>query len=46
MRLCNQYVPDVQRTSVCMSHYRRYLSPACRAVLYGGQRKKLRRRHG
>ena len=46
IRLCNQYVPDVQRTSVCMSHYRRYVSPACRAVLYGGQRKKLRRRHG
>jgi len=46
MRLCNQYLPDVQRTSVCMSHYRRYLSPACRAVFYGGQRKKLRRRHG
>jgi hypothetical protein len=32
MRLCNQYVPDVQRVSACMSHYRRYLSPACRAV--------------
>ena len=31
MRLCNQYVPDIQRTSACMSHYRRYLSPACRA---------------
>ena len=46
MRLCNQYVPDVQRTSACMSHYRRYVSPACRAVLYGSQRKKLRRRHG
>src|SRR6516162_11268563 len=40
MRLCNQYVPDVQRTSACMSHYRRYVSPACRAVLYGSQRKK------
>ena len=46
MRLCNQYVPDIQRTSACMSHYRRYLSPACRAVFYGGQRKKLRRRRG
>jgi hypothetical protein len=44
MRLCSQYVPDVQRVSSCMSHYRRYLSPACRAVFYGGQRKKLRRR--
>ena len=44
MRLCNQYIPDVQRVSSYMSHYRRYLSPACRAVFYGGQRKKLRRR--
>jgi type II secretory pathway component PulL len=43
MRLCSQYVPDVQRTSACMSHYRRYLSPACRAVFSGGQRRKLRR---
>ena len=43
MRLCNQYVPDIQRTSACMSHYRRYLSPACRVVFYRGQRKKLRR---
>jgi hypothetical protein len=43
MRLCNQYVPDVQRVSDCMSHYRRYLSPACRAVFGGGQRRKLTR---
>jgi hypothetical protein len=44
MRLCNQYVPDVQRVSACMSHYRRYLSPACRAVFRGGAQKV--RRHG
>jgi hypothetical protein len=44
MKLCNQYVPDVQRVSACRSHYRRYLSPACRAVFQGGQRKKVRRR--
>jgi len=43
MRLCNQYIPDVQRISVCMSAYRRYLSPACR-TFYGGHRKKVRRR--
>ena len=43
MRLCNQYIPDVQRVSTCMSAYRRYLSPACRAF-YGGHRKKVRRR--
>jgi len=43
MRLCNQYVPDVQRVSACMSHYRRYLSPACRAVFQGGAKKRVRR---
>ena len=43
MRLCNQYVPDVQRVSSCLSAYRRYLSPACRAF-YDGHRKKVRRR--
>jgi hypothetical protein len=43
MRLCNQYLPDVQRTSACMSQYRRYLSPACRAVFQGGAKKKVRR---
>jgi hypothetical protein len=42
MRLCNQYVPDVQRVSACMSHYRRYLSPACRATFGGGARKGRR----
>jgi hypothetical protein len=31
-------------SSACMSAYRRYLSPACRAVFYGGQKKKMRRR--
>jgi len=45
MRLCNQYVPDVQRVSACMSHYRRYLSPACRAVFQGGGKKRVRRFH-
>lgn len=43
MRLCNQYVPDVQRVSACMSHYRRYLSPACRAMFDRGRSKKLKR---
>jgi hypothetical protein len=42
MRLCNQYVPDVQRISACMAHYRRYLSPACRKV-FESQRGKPKR---
>jgi hypothetical protein len=42
MRLCNQYVPDVQRITACMAQHRRYLSPRCRAVFSGGA-KKVRR---
>ena len=42
MRLCNQYVPDVQRVTACMMHYRRYLSAACRKV-FDSQRGKPRR---
>jgi hypothetical protein len=42
MRLCNQYVPDVQRISACMSYYRRYLSAACRKV-FDSQKGKPRR---
>ena len=43
MRLCQQYVPDVDRVRACMAHYRRYLSPACRAVFEGGAKRKGRR---
>jgi Transposase C of IS166 homeodomain/IS66 Orf2 like protein len=43
MRLCQQYVSDIDRVRACMSHYRRYLSPACRAVFEGGMKKKARR---
>jgi hypothetical protein len=42
-RLCQQYVSDIGRVRSCMSHYRRYLSPACRAVFDGGAKKKARR---
>ena len=41
MRLCQQYISDIGRVS--MSHYRRYLSPACRAEFEGGAKKKARR---
>src|SRR5947207_1561533 len=43
MRLCQQYVSDIGRVRACMSHYRRYLSPACRAEFEGGAKKKARR---
>ena len=36
IRLCQQYISDISRVRSCMSHYRRYLSPACRAVFDGG----------
>jgi hypothetical protein len=39
-RLCQPYFPDVNRIRQCMAHYRRYLSPACRAVFEGGARKR------
>jgi hypothetical protein len=35
---------DVTGISRYFPEFRRYLSPACRAVFYGGQRKKVRRR--
>jgi hypothetical protein len=43
MRLCQQYVSDISRVRACMSRYRRYLSPACRAMFEGGAKKKARR---
>ncbi len=30
MRLCNQFVPDVAKITVCMSHNRANISQACR----------------
>lgn len=32
-RLCNDYVPDVDRIVACLNANRRALSPACRAVM-------------
>ena len=43
MRLCQQYVSDIGRVRACMSRYRRYLSPACRAEFEGGAKKNARR---
>jgi hypothetical protein len=31
MRLCQQFVPDVDRIKSCMARNRRHLSPRCRA---------------
>jgi hypothetical protein len=40
MRLCSEYVPDVQRVTACMQQKRRYVSAGCRAVMMGGRRKR------
>jgi len=32
-RLCNDYVPDVDRIVACLNANRRTLGPACRAVM-------------
>jgi hypothetical protein len=42
MRLCNEFVPDVDRITACMSKKRRQLSPECAAVF---KPKRRRRAH-
>lgn len=32
MRLCGEFVPDVDRITACMHRKRAYLTPRCRAV--------------
>jgi hypothetical protein len=40
MRLCGEFVPDVQRITACMQSKRRFLTARCRAVFNkGGQRR-------
>ena len=38
MRLCQEFVPDVDRITACMHRKRAYLSPRCRAVFGKGRR--------
>jgi hypothetical protein len=40
MRLCQQYVPDVNQITACMSRNRSKLSPRCRAQFGGGKKKR------
>jgi hypothetical protein len=44
MRLCGNYVPDVQRITACMQARRGQLSPRCRAVFAGGAKKRAKAR--
>lgn len=46
MRLCSEFVPDVDRITACMIKQRMRLSPACRAVFQTpshGKSKSFRR---
>ena len=45
MRLCSEFVPDVQRITACMVRKRAALSPACRAVFYKGKAPRHRASH-
>ena len=40
MRLCSEFVPDVDRITACMVKNRICVSPACRAVFKSPPRKK------
>lgn len=40
MRLCGQFVPDVQRITACMHGKRRYLTARCRAVFDSGSKRR------
>jgi hypothetical protein len=45
-RLCNEFVPDVGRITVCLQRNRVRLVPDCRRFIGGGEvRRPIRRRH-
>ena len=40
MRLCNEFVPDVEKITACMSKKRSQLSPECAAVFKPKRRRR------
>lgn len=40
MRLCNEFVPDVEKITACMQKKRRQLSPECAAVFKPPHRRR------
>jgi len=40
MRLCGEFVPDVEKITACMARHRRQLSPACRVYFERGRRRR------
>jgi len=45
MRLCNDTIPDVAKTTACMKAKRAQLSPECRVAMGGGGRQRAATRH-
>jgi hypothetical protein len=46
MRLCSEFVPDVDRITACMIKNRIRLSPPCRAVFTGAPHREKPFKHG
>ena len=46
MRLCSEFVPDVDRITACMIKNRIRLSPPCRAVFTGPPHREKAFKHG
>ena len=45
MRLCNDTIPDVAKTTACMKAKRAQLSPECRVAMGGGGRQRAATHH-
>jgi hypothetical protein len=45
MRLCPEFIPDVNKVTACMKQKRSQLSPACRQVMAGGSSSHHHRYH-
>ncbi|WP_395666032.1 hypothetical protein [Methylocella sp.] len=40
IKLCSPYIPDRAKIRNCLVSYRDYLSPACRAIVAPGKKKR------
>jgi len=45
MRLCSEFIPDVERITACMKAKRVELSDPCRLAMYGGHERHAARHH-
>ena len=46
MRLCQEFIPDVDRITACMVEHRRQLSPACRVYFREEPKEKAAPKRG